>query len=249
MAAAALPATPADAQGSDMLATLDRLLGAHVRPGRDGLNRVAYAAWARSAADRAALDACIADMARTGPSRLSRPDAFAFWSNLYNAVTLQVVLGDWPVRSIREIRPSPVSLGPWGVRRVTVDGRALSLDDIEHRILRRDWSDPRVHYAVNCASIGCPNLQPRAWRGATLDRDLDAAARAYVNHPRGVRPDGDGRVAVSSIYRWFRADFGGNDAGILAHLRLHAAAPLAARLQGVRISRDFYDWSINAAEA
>jgi hypothetical protein len=105
-----------------------------------------------------------------------------------------------------------------------------------------------VHYAVNCASIGCPNIWPRAWRAATLERELDAAAAAFVNHPRGVTVLPDGRLRVSSIYGWFREDFGGSEAGVVAHLRHYAAPALAARLgEGTAIAEDAYDWALNDA--
>ena len=85
----------------------------------------------------------------------------------------------------------------------------LSLDDIEHGILRPIFRDPRVHYAVNCASIGCPNLRLDAFTGANLDKELDAGARDYINSPRGLAFPG-GKTTASSIYKWFQEDFGGN---------------------------------------
>jgi hypothetical protein len=226
----------------------DALLARYVSASADGINRVDYAGWKANSSDIAALDAYVADLAAQRPSTFARPRAMAYWINLYNAVTLQTVLERYPVRSIRDIRSGGLDLlpGPWRARRVSVEGRALSLDDIEHAILRPTYRDPRVHYAVNCASIGCPNLMPRAWRADTLDADLDAAARAYVNHPRGVRVDANGGVRVSSIYRWFREDFGTSDANVIAHLRRHASPELAARLQrATRISGHGYDWALN----
>ena len=174
---AALFMTQASAQVPDP-APYDRLLQRYVTAGSDGLNRVDYRGWAASTADRAALDSFIAAHEAARPSTLSRNDQFAFWANLYNAVTLDVVMDAYPVGSIRDIRPTLLSIGPWGAQRVTVEGRRLSLDDIEHRIMRPTFRDPRVHYAVNCASIGCPNLQREAFRGARLETQLDAAARA-----------------------------------------------------------------------
>lgn len=244
-AAVAAGALPVRAQGSGDYA---RLLARYTAQGADGLVRVRYAAFAASAADRAALDAHIAREAARSPSRMTRADAFAFWADLYNAVTLQVVLAAWPVRSIRNIRPGPLDTGPWKAKRVTVEGRRLSLDDIEHGIMRPTFRDPRVHYAVNCASIGCPNLKRTPWSGATLEADLDAAARTFINSPRGVAIRPDGRLTISSIYRWFREDFGGNEAGVLAHLARYAQGDRQARLAvGARIGGDAYDWSINAA--
>lgn len=214
------------------------------RRGADGIARFAYQA---ARADRAALTAYLARLQGTNVDALDRPEQFAFWANLYNALTLDVVLANWPVASIREIRSGLFAPGPWGRKLATVSNEALTLDDIEHRILRPLWRDPRVHYAVNCASLGCPDLPARAFRAASLDADLDNAVRIFVNHPRGARIEGD-RLVVSSIYRWFIEDFSGTDAGVIAHLARHAAPPLAAALRGRQtLDRDAYDWANNAA--
>ncbi|MGV9010022.1 DUF547 domain-containing protein [Brevundimonas sp.] len=255
--AAALFASPAMAQsvagfavnragtGTADHAAFDALLRHRARNSRDGVVRVDYAGWKASAADRAALRTYIASLERRVPLSLTRSEQFAFWANLYNAATLDVVLDAYPVRSIRDIRSGFVP-GPWKRKLVTVDGVALSLDDVEHGILRRGWSDPRVHYAVNCASHSCPNLPLRALRGATLGPALEAAARIYVNSPRAVRFDG-GTLVVSSIYKWYAQDFGGTDARVIAHLARYANPPLRARLEAAtRIGRDTYDWSLNA---
>lgn len=233
-------------------ASYDRLLANYVRADANGLNRVDYARWAANAADRQALKDYIDALERLAPSKMSRNEAFAYWANLYNAVTLDVILENHPVASIRNIRSkgaglNPLALvGPWKEKFVTVEGRAMSLDDIEHGTMRPTFKDPRVHYAVNCASIGCPNLKTTAWRAETLDADLDDAARAFVNSPRGARVDAQGRVRVSSIYEWFQEDFGGDDAGVLAHLRQYANPALAEKLKAAtRIAGHSYDWSIN----
>jgi len=233
-------------------AAYDALLARYVSASTDGVNRVDYARWAASQSDRRALDAYVAELEAQPPSAFARDRAFAYWVNLYNAVTLQVILERYPVRSIRDIRSEGTGLdprgliGPWRTRRVTVEGRRLSLDDIENAILRPTYNDPRVHYAINCASIGCPNLMSRAWRAETLSADLDAAARAYINHPRGVTVAANGDVRVSSIYRWFREDFGTSDANVIAHLRRYASPERAAGLQSAdRIAGHSYDWALN----
>jgi hypothetical protein len=233
-------------------APFDALLERYVVVVPNGVNQVRYRAWQANARDRAALDDYVAALERERPSRLARDEAFVYWVNLYNAVTLQIVLENYPVRSIRDIRSRTLDprglVGPWRTPRVSVEGRRLSLDQIEHAILRPDFSDPRVHYAVNCASIGCPNLQPRAWRAASLNADLDAAARAYINHSRGVHIDAQGRLRVSSIYRWFASDFGGAPLGVLAHLRTYAGPALTARLRSANVISGYaYDWSLNDA--
>lgn len=239
-----LSAAPATADD----AAFDGLLARYVAASADGINRVDYGRWRANAADRAALGAYVNDLAAQRPSTFARERGLAYWINLYNAVTLQVILERYPVRSIRDIRSEGLDLrpGPWRTRRVTVAGRRLSLDDIENAVLRPTYRDPRVHYAINCASLGCPNLMTRAWRAETLNADLDAAARAYVNHPRGVSVNGDGALRVSSIYRWFREDFGGTDASVIAHLRRYASPELVARLRNAtRIAGHGYDWALN----
>ncbi len=227
-------------------AVFDALLSRRARNSRDGVVRVDYAGWRGSAADRAALGRYVEALSALDPLSLTRPEQFAYWANLYNALTIRVVVDEWPVRSIRDIRSSLLVAGPWRKTVARVGGVDLSLDDIEHEILRKGWSDPRIHYAVNCASFSCPNLPLRAWRGVGLGPALDAAARSYVNHSRGVTFDGTA-LTVSSIYKWYAVDFGGTDARVIGHLADYAAAPLEARLrQTARIADDDYNWAINA---
>lgn len=223
----------------------DALLRAHVHPANDGIHRVDYRAFTGEAGQR--LDDYLAALAGTPVSRLDRDQQRAYWINLYNALTVKVVAEHYPVESIRDIDISPglFANGPWGAELVTVEGEALTLDDIEHRILRPIWKDPRIHYAVNCASLGCPNLMPQAFTADNAERLLDAGARDYVNHPRGARV-ADGELVVSSIYEWFTEDFGGDDAGVIEHLRQYAEPELATALAGVeRIGDDHYDWGLN----
>lgn len=229
-------------------AAWDDFLAAYVSRGADGLNRFAYARV--SAADKTALGDYIARLAALPISRYSRTEQRAYWANLYNALTVKLILDHYPVKSILDIRISPglFSVGPWGKKLVTVEGEALSLDDMEHRILRPIWRDPRLHYAVNCASVGCPNLRRHAFTGSGMETALEQAARDYINSARGVELTSRGRLRVSSIYAWYETDFGGSDAGVIRHLRRYAAPALASRLGGVgEIDDDFYDWRLNEA--
>ncbi|MBL8831096.1 MAG: DUF547 domain-containing protein [Rhodospirillales bacterium] len=224
-----------------------RFLRAYVSRDAAGIARVGYGRV--TPADRALLQGYISAMQSADIDRFARPEQRAFWINLYNALTVETVLAHYPVASIREIRISPglFASGPWGRKLARVAGEALSLDDIEHRILRPIWRDPRIHYALNCASLGCPDLAAEPYLSARAEAQLDAAAFDFVNHPRGVSLE-DGRLRVSSIYDWFREDFGGDDAGVLAHLVRHAAPDLRARLGGIaRVSAHFYDWRLNDA--
>jgi hypothetical protein len=229
-------------------AAWDRLLKTYVRPDADGLNRVDYAAFKRDG--QAALKDYIAKLEAVDPATLPRPEQFALLANLYNAKTADIVLDHYPVKSIRDISLGGGLLGvftggPWKAKALKMKGVELSLDDIEHGMLRPVFKDPRVHYAVNCASVGCPNLGTEAFTGAKLDVQLDAAARAYVNSPRGADPKPDGLV-VSSIYDWYQQDFGGSEDGVIAHLKTYADPALAQKLEGTTSIADYaYDWSLN----
>lgn len=239
--------------GHDQAEVFDALLARYVVAGPDGISRVRYRTWRDSSDDMAALRAYVRALESQTPSEMSAPEAIAFWSNLYNAVTLEVVLENYPVQSIRDIRASGSDaegkVGPWTMDRVTVEGRRLSLNAIEHDILRRQFADPRIHYAINCASASCPNLPPRAWRADSLDLALDDAARSYINHERGIRILPSGQIEASSIFKWYAGDFGDREASILAHQAQYAQGPLADALtRAGTIAAYDYDWSLNDAE-
>lgn len=234
----------------------DRLLGKYVTAGQDGVNRVDYAAW--KANDHAPLKAYVKGLESTDPRKLGRSEQFAYWANLYNAKTIEVLLDHYPVESIREItinegllgflKQSVGAGGPWKAKLITVIGKPLSLDDVEHEIMRPIFKDPRVHYAVNCASYGCPNLGFEAFTGEKLDGQLDANAKAFINHPRGIDVQG-GSVKASSIYQWFQSDFGGTEAGVLNHVRKYAGDDLKNKLEGKNSIANYdYDWSLNSIQ-
>lgn len=226
----------------------ERILTAYVVPTADGINRFAYGRV--SAADKKALKGYLAQLQQVKVTALKGDEQRAFWVNLYNALTIDVVLDRYPVKSIKEISlgGSFFGSGPWAKALVTVEGRKLSLDNIEHDILRKVWPDPRIHYAVNCASIGCPNLMTKPFTAASLDRMLTQGARDYVNHPRGVRVGTKG-VTLSRIYNWYRRDFGANDSELFRHLATYAEPALKKQLAGIDTIAGYdYDWSLNEAK-
>lgn len=225
----------------------DNLLSRHVRTSDQGVNLVDYHGF--STGDRTMLADYITILSGVPISQFNRDQQLAYWVNLYNALTVRVVLDHYPVESIRDIDISPglFATGPWDKKLISIEGENLTLNDIEHRIMRPIWRDPRIHYVVNCASIGCPNLRDRAYSGTEIDTALDRAATAYVNDPRGVSVV-DGKVSVSKIYDWFIEDFGGSEGMVLRHLQRYAAPELAARLEVIgKLSDVHYDWSINLA--
>ncbi len=227
----------------------DRFLKSYVVVGDDGIARVAYR-WVTEA-DASALDAYIGRLEATPISRFSRAEQRAFWINLYNALTVHLVVQHYPVDSILDIDltggffDSLFGDGPWRRKLAVVEAIELSLDDIEHRILRPIWTDPRLHYALNCAALGCPNLQREAFTASNAERLLEDGARTYVNHPRAVAII-DGDLVVSSLYLWYEADFGGDEVSVIAHLRRYAGAELSRALVGrTDIDDDRYDWKLN----
>lgn len=220
------------------------LLQKYVVSDDKSFNSVNYGAFKASGASD--LKKYLSKLQATDVTKLNRNEQFAFWANLYNAVTIDVIIQHYPVKSIRDIDISGIfANGPWGKKLVTVNGKKLSLDDIEHKILRGLWKDPRVHYAVNCASIGCPNLAKTAFTGAQLEQQLNEGAKAYINHPRGISVSGK-RVTASKIYSWFKKDFGSSEKNILRHVRKYASEDLKKKLNGITdISSYEYDWNLN----
>lgn len=208
-----------------------------------GVNRFDYQSV--NAVDKQLLDNYLQTLQQLDPREYNRDSQQAYWINLYNALTVRVILDNYPVDSITGISEDFVSFGPWDDHAATIQGQELSLNDIEHGILRPLWNDNRIHYAVNCASIGCPNLSAQAFTAANREELLEQASRAYVNHDRGVRFE-NGELIVSSIYHWYRVDFGNSDASLLQHLQQYAETPLQIQLENYQGDIDHgYDWNLN----
>jgi len=212
-----------------------------------GVNLVRYGSVTDQ--DRMALNDYVNKLTQVNVDALNRAEQKALWINLYNSLTVKVVLDHYPTQSIRDIDISPgiFNDGPWKKKLVVLKGEAVSLDDIEHRILRPIWKDNRVHYALNCASLGCPNLASTAYTARNMETMLEQAARDYVNSPRGARFDGD-QLVVSSIYDWYQVDFGDSKRGVIDHLLLYANEPLASRLKTYKGGLKYqYNWKLNEA--
>lgn len=224
----------------------DKFLKKYIKTDKSGLNRLPYDKI--DSKDKAALDAYIKKLSGLSIRNYNRKEQRAYWSNLYNALTVQVVIEHMPIESILDISSGFFSKGPWKEKRLTIEGKEVSLDDIEHRILRPIWKDPLTHYAVNCASVGCPNLQNYAFTADNMKKNLPYAAFQFINSPRGVQIK-DGKLTVSSIYDWFKTDFGGSDAGVIKHLIRHAKPDLADQLSRINeIDGDQYDWQLNIVQ-
>jgi hypothetical protein len=231
-------------QGRVDQSAFNRLLKNFVRPDGKGYNRVDYRSLKR--AGQADLKQYLEVIVTQNPVDLSRSEAQAYWINLYNAITLDVVLDAYPVSSIKKIALGGggfFSGGPWSKKLITVAGHELSLDDIENRVVRPLFTDPMSHYGLNCASYSCPNLAAIAYTGDNVKAQLAQNARTYVNHPRGLTVK-DGEITASKIYSWYADDFGGT-ARLKSHWKIFAAADLGARIEPAEINGYAYDWSIN----
>jgi Protein of unknown function, DUF547 len=225
----------------------DAFLVRYLRIGAEGVHRVAYGEV--TSADRALLERYLAHLAEVPISEYSRAEQMAYWINLYNALVVRLVVEHYPIASIRDVGSPPAApgAGPWRQELVTVEGIPLSLYDIANRILRPIWRDPRVHYALSCGAVGCPNLQPEPFEADQLEQQLSEAAMAYINHSRCIRIEGD-HLGLSSLYRWYRDDFGGTDRDVINHLMAYAEPGLAMKLQGFdHVSDDGFDWRLNDA--
>lgn len=196
--------------------------------------------------DRELLSSYLVAMQRLDPRTYSSGEQLAYWINLYNALTVQLILQNYPVESITKLGKGFFKFGPWDDPVATVAGQDLTLNDIEHRVLRPIWSDYRIHFVVNCASIGCPNLQPTAFTSANTDELMDLSAREYLMHSRAIQFHPEGRLTMSSLFDWYADDFGNSQTDILETLSAHLPQKLAEPLRGYNgpVKYD-YDWGLN----
>ena len=166
----------------------------------------------------------------------SEPKQLAFLINLYNASTLQLILDHYPVKSIKKIRRG--FKGPWDLPVVPLFGKQITLNTLEHKIIRPTYKEPRAHMALVCAAKGCPILRSEAYTAERLDEQLDDQSRAYLATPAGLVVDRKkGTASISSIFKWYGGDF----ASVPAFIEKQSGQ----KLQGLKIKYLDYDWSLN----
>ena len=195
--------------------------------------------------DSEKLDRYLDLLADTSVKDLSRDEQFAFYVNAYNAWTVKLILSRYPdLDSIKDL--GTLWKSPWKKKIARIDNQLLTLDNIEHDILRPRFKDPRVHFAINCAARSCPPLYREAFESDRLDVQLDTATKAFINDPKSTYLKDD-RLYVSRIFKWFGEDF---DDDPIAFVRKHARGDLRMRLEArkgsVRVKYLDYDWSLNA---
>ncbi|MGF1466655.1 MAG: DUF547 domain-containing protein [Sandaracinaceae bacterium] len=196
--------------------------------------------------DPSELDAYLAEVATADYDALSRDGKLALLINAYNAFTLRLILDHAPLESIKDIPEAE----RWTAQRWNLGGRTVSLDEIEHQMIRENFRDPRIHFAVNCASVGCPALARAAYEDETLDEDLQRAAeRAHTDGTRWFQLDGQ-RVSLTRLYLWYHQDFEAVAGSELAFAsRFNADLAAAAEAGDVDVAYLPYDWSLNSQSA
>ncbi len=234
---------PIGAQDSDVShAPFSSLLGTHVEDGR-----VDYA---RLKVNRKELDAYLSDLARIRAATFRawpQADRLAFLMNLYNATTLRLIIDHYPVESIKDI--GGFFKGPWKQKVVRLWGKTLTLNDLEHEIIRKEYPEPRIHVALVCAARGCPPLRAEAYVGARLDEQLSDQMQVFLANPakNRIMPD-TGKVYLSKIFKWYGADFTKTGNTLLGSLAPYwpdpTTIPYAARRDWDIVYTD-YDWSLN----
>lgn len=225
-------------------APFDALLKKHV----DADGYVNYKAWKSFSADRRALQSYLAKLGRASTkTRSSREAKISFWINAYNAVTIEGILQVYPTSSIRNHTARLVGYNIWKELPLRVGGYAYSLEDMEHKILRR-MREPRVHFAIVCASVGCPRLKNEAYAAETLEQQLRENTLDFFSRSQNLRVNSGSRtIYFSSILDWFSDDFGNSQADRLAYLKPYLPAA-AQRLVGnsrTRVKYLNYDWNLN----
>lgn len=158
----------------------------------------------------------------------------AFFINLYNAGTVKLILDHYPIGSIRDIQ------NPWGQALFTINETNLSLDDVEHKILR-SIQDPRIHFAINCASISCPKLQPKAFTESGLDKELNRSVNQFLSDSESLQIK-DNTIYLSPIFKWYRQDFETAYGSLINFLNHYHDVPFK---DNTKIRFLSYNWDLN----
>lgn len=211
----------------DIHASFDALLKEHV----SSTGKVNYNAFKK---DHKALKSYLADLAENpAKSNEKRGVQMAYWINLYNAATIDLILDNYPTKSILDLDAGKT----WDVKRVATGGRKVSLNYIENDFLRPRFKDARIHFAVNCAAQSCPPLLNRAWNASNLEAYFEKQAKAFINNPK-YNSISSKEVKISKIFEWYAGDFG----NIIDYLNKYAAVKISSN---AKVTYRDYDWALN----
>ncbi len=214
----------------------------------DDRGNVDYTKWKASAADQKALDVYIVQLSTAAfPANASQADRLAFWINAYNAVTVKGILKEYPTPSIRNHTAKLYGYNIWKDLQLLVEGKAYSLEAIEHQVLRK-MNEPRIHFAIVCASIGCPRLLNQAYSAEKIDEQLTLNAQAFfADRTKFVADPQSGTIQVSPILSWFAEDFGADAATQMKTIAPYVptSAQSLANSGRARVKYLEYDWGLN----
>ena len=194
--------------------------------------------------DEKLLDEYLSILSHTNVKMLSKKSRFAFYINAYNAFTIKLVLTKYPgINSIKEI--GSFFSNPWNKKFILLQGRIVTLDHIEHNILRPIFKDPRVHFATNCASKSCPALRDEPYKGETLETQLNDQAEKFINDKKNTFIKAD-TLFISKIFKWFEEDFSNNP---LLFIKRYMFKTFKKKLDSsgpdIKINYLDYDWTLN----
>jgi hypothetical protein len=183
--------------------------------------------------EQSKLQAYISDLTSNAPADdWNRNEKLAYWMNLYNAATINLILDNYPVASIMDLDGGK----PWDVKRVTIDGQQYSLNDIEHTIIRPRFKDARIHFAVNCAAKSCPPISSTAFTGDNVNAELDRITKKFINS--SANKISANSISISKIFEWYAEDFG----DIVEYINSFSSTKVSA---GANVNYIDYDWSLN----
>ncbi|MDB9873886.1 DUF547 domain-containing protein [Flavobacteriaceae bacterium] len=184
--------------------------------------------------NRKSLNAYLNNLAQNAPEEnWSKAEKMAYWINAYNAYTIQLILNNYPTESIKDIKD------PWGQTFFEIGGKTMSLNTIEHEILR-PMGDPRIHFAIVCASESCPKLLNCAYEAKSLTDQLDQAAREFINDT-SKNSISESKITISKIFKWFKSDFPKGDA-FINYLNKYSTVKI---FPDININYKTYNWSLN----
>lgn len=240
------PAGPLPASDFDHShALLAKVLRAFVEDGS-----VDYTGLEQNPADLKAYLGQLASISGTEFGRWSGPEQIAFLCNLYNAATLQLIIDHYPVESIKKIGGR--WKGPWKQEVVNLFGGKVTLDHIEHDLIRKDYKEPRVHFALVCAARSCPPLRGEPYTPEKLDEQLEDQGRIFMNTPSKNRVDLENRtVYLSKIFQWFSGDFEEASGSVPAFVRPYFPEDISRQLEEGKFAVEYtdYDWALNDLKA
>lgn len=172
----------------------------------------------------------------------SREEKMAYWINVYNAYTVKMIIDHYPTKSIKSIKKGiPFINSVWDIKFIHIEGATYDLNNVEHGILREKFNDPRIHFAINCASVSCPRLNNHAYFAETLDKQLDIAARAFFEDETKniIRKK---KVQLSKILKWFHGDFKNKEENFITFLNTYSPVEID---KNAKVEYLDYDWGLN----